>query len=96
MTWYAVVDKATGEAVSFGTILADPLPTDLEAIEIEGQPKKGLRKWDSAARQMVPHLLQAGKSPEEKIDEALTAIEALTMKVDAIDAKVPEKATIKP
>ena len=54
MTWYAVVDKQTGEAVSFGTVLADELPAHLEAIEIAAQPSKGDgTRWDSATRRIV-------------------------------------------
>lgn len=53
MTWYAVVTKATGEAVSFGTVLGE-LPATLEAIEIAAQPSKadGTR-WDAATKRIV-------------------------------------------
>ena len=54
MTWYAVVDKQTGEAVSFGTVLADELPEHLEAIEIASQPsKRDGTRWDAATRKLV-------------------------------------------
>lgn len=54
MTWYAVVDKMSGEALSFGTVLTIPLPIHLEAIEIPTQPSKKTRtRWDAATRSIV-------------------------------------------
>jgi len=51
--WFAVVVKADGEAVSFGTDLADPMPDGLEAIEIDHQPGPD-ELWDPATRTVVP------------------------------------------
>lgn len=52
MKWYAVVDNATGEAMSFGTQLADPLPAGMSAVEIAHQPDEHDR-WDPATRALV-------------------------------------------
>ena len=57
-TWYAVIDRTTGEILSTGTVLADPMPAELEAIElaIDPQapgPKGGRWTWDGAMRRFV-------------------------------------------
>jgi len=49
---FAVVDAA-GAAVSFGSVLTDPLPVGLSAIEIDHPPGEGER-WDPATRAVVP------------------------------------------
>lgn len=51
--WYAVIRKDTGEAVSFGTEVADPLPNGFIAVEIDHQPGEGER-WDPKERAVVP------------------------------------------
>lgn len=45
--WWVVVGT-DGLAVSEGTVLADPLPDGLAAVEVDG-PGEG-RAWDAAAR----------------------------------------------
>lgn len=47
--WYAVIDEATGEARSFGTVLADVLPDGLVAVPIAKQPNRAQR-WNAAKR----------------------------------------------
>lgn len=37
-TWFAVYNKEDGTLVSVGTVLADPMPDGLAAIEIESRP----------------------------------------------------------
>lgn len=51
--WFAVVDRATGEAVSFGTVLGE-LAAHLEAVPIATQPaeRQGTR-WDAATKTIV-------------------------------------------
>lgn len=51
MRWFAVLD-ASGAPVSVGTVLADPLPKGLTAIEVDG-PAEG-RPWDADARSWGP------------------------------------------
>lgn len=51
--WFAIVDKATGEAVSFGTVLGELAP-ELEAIPIADQPsKRAGTRWDAATKTVV-------------------------------------------
>jgi len=49
--WYAVVNQA-GAAVSFASVLVDPLPEGLEAVAIDHQPAAGER-WDPETRSIV-------------------------------------------
>ncbi|RTL22686.1 MAG: hypothetical protein EKK55_14305 [Rhodocyclaceae bacterium] len=52
--WFAVVDRASGEAVSFGTVVADPLPAHLEAVPIASQPsKRAGTRWDAASKSVA-------------------------------------------
>ena len=51
--WFAVCDKVTGAAVSFGTVLGE-LAANFEAVPIPGQPSARLgTKWDSSTRTVV-------------------------------------------
>lgn len=52
MIWYAVVDKNTGEALSFGTEVANPLPPEFVTVEIDHQPQIG-ETWDPKQRKLV-------------------------------------------
>lgn len=45
--WYAIHD-ASGQLVSTGTVLADPLPAGLTALPIDGPPDFGRDEWDPA------------------------------------------------
>lgn len=50
--WFVVIDDATGEALSFGTTVADELPAGRVAIGLPHDPA-GF-SWDAAARELVP------------------------------------------
>ena len=79
--WYALVKKTPGEAVSFGTDTAEPLPPHLEAVAIDHQPARGER-WDAASRtlQAVPESnplrdeYAASTTTDQKIDVVAKAI----------------------
>lgn len=47
--WYAVFDEKTGRLVSQGSVLADPLPEGLTAVEIPEQNPEGLA-WNVETR----------------------------------------------
>lgn len=54
MTWFAVIESATGNLVSVGTVLADPLPTGLEAISLGDTKWNSItHTWDPATRTVV-------------------------------------------
>lgn len=71
--WFAVVDRVTGEAVSFGTVLADPLPSHLEAIEVAQQPD-GSVMWDARTRALVARPPRKTASERLKEDPQVAAI----------------------
>jgi hypothetical protein len=48
MTWYAVVDNATGALLSVGSVIADPLPEGLVALELGEERPTGV--WNPATR----------------------------------------------
>lgn len=51
MPWFAVIDDVTGELVSTGTVLADPMPAGLVVIKLGEDHPTG--EWDTAARKFV-------------------------------------------
>lgn len=51
-TWSAVYREDTGELVSVGTTVADPLPDGLAAVEVDGPQE--LREWDTTAHEFGP------------------------------------------
>ena len=57
-TWYVVYYSATGEAYSFGTSLADPMPAEFSAKPLSGPDAEaistGAGRWDAASRTVVP------------------------------------------
>jgi len=53
MAEYAVVVRASGELVSTGTVLADPLPAQYEAIVLARKPDWSTDLWDLGTRALV-------------------------------------------
>lgn len=51
--WYAVVNRQTGEAASFGTEVAAELAPDLEALPLPGPPDFARQRWDAPGRRLV-------------------------------------------
>lgn len=75
--WFAVVDRASGEAVSFGTVVADPLPAHLEAVPIASQPsKRAGTRWDAASKSVTAIPMVAAPPPDrvgELLDDPVVA-----------------------
>lgn len=53
--WHAVYRTATGELVSVGTVLADPMPAGLSVLSLAGEPDAATHEWDAALLAFVPH-----------------------------------------
>lgn len=57
-TWNLVYDTATGQGVSLGTVLANPLPANLTALELSEQQStailSGAMVWDAATLSLIP------------------------------------------
>lgn len=53
MTWFAVYEVESGRLVSQGSVVADPLPEGLAAVEIVEQNPEGMI-WSPEVRGFVP------------------------------------------
>lgn len=51
--WYAHYDTTTGELVSLGTVLPDPLPEGTATREYYYQPDQSVVIWDTTLREFV-------------------------------------------
>lgn len=72
MKWFAVINRETGEALSFGTEIANPLPRELIALEIDHQSQLG-EIWDPKLRKVV-------KKPPSVFQQKLDRIRELREK----------------
>jgi hypothetical protein len=56
--WHLLYNTATGESVSIGTVIADPLPAGITALPLTDAQGEGLQngslKWDAATRTLIP------------------------------------------
>ena len=76
--WHAIIEKASGAAVSFCTDLPAQLPSVLEAVPIDHQPGAGER-WDAATRAVV-----ASPPPSNLLVDAFAAADTTEKKIDVI------------
>lgn len=63
MIWHAVYNLSTGNLVSVGTVVADPLPEGL-ASQALGEVKP-LGNWDAVTRVFVPVVEEIVMQPQE-------------------------------
>lgn len=69
--WYAVIDRVTGAAVSFGTVLGE-LGAGFEAVEITAQPsKRAGTRWDAMTRAVVEIPAARAEPPVDRVGELL-------------------------
>jgi hypothetical protein len=56
--WHLLYNTTTGESVSIGTVIADPLPEGITALPLTDEQGEGLRngllKWDEQTRTLIP------------------------------------------
>jgi len=56
--WHLLYNTTTGESVSIGTVVADPLPAGITALPLTDAEGEGLQngslKWDAATRTLIP------------------------------------------
>jgi hypothetical protein len=56
--WHLLYNTTTGESVSIGTVIADPLPSGLTALPLTDEQGEGLQNgsliWDAATRTLIP------------------------------------------
>lgn len=69
--WYAVIDRVTGAAVSFGTVLGE-LGEAVEAVAITAQPsKRAGTRWDPLTRAVVAIPSERAEPPPDRVGELL-------------------------
>jgi hypothetical protein len=58
MNWHLLYNTATGQSVSIGTVIADPLPAGITALPLSDEQGEGLQNgsliWDAASRSLIP------------------------------------------
>jgi hypothetical protein len=56
--WHLLYNTTTGESVSIGTVIADPLPEGITALPLTDEQGEGLQNgtliWDAASRTLIP------------------------------------------
>lgn len=104
MTVYAIHQTTTGELVSVGTIVADPLPAGLTSVALSDPDYVALRDntgiWDTAVRAVVPNPAYAAEQtrianeaalrtdPQTHIDALVAAVASLQAVVDTANATI--------
>ena len=58
MNWHLLYNTTTGQSVSIGTVIADPLPEGITALPLTDTEGEGLQNgsliWDAATRKLIP------------------------------------------
>jgi hypothetical protein len=56
--WHLLYNTTTGQSVSIGTVIADPLPEGITALPLTDEQGEGLQNgsliWDDATRTLIP------------------------------------------
>jgi hypothetical protein len=56
--WHLLYNATTGQSVSIGTVIADPLPAGITALPLTDEQGEGLQNgsliWDAATRSFIP------------------------------------------
>ncbi len=56
--WHLLYNTTTGQSVSIGTVIADPLPAGITALPLSDAEGEGLQngslKWDEETRTLIP------------------------------------------
>jgi hypothetical protein len=70
--WHILYNTTTGQSVSIGTVIADPLPAGITALPLTDKQGEGLQngtlKWDEETRTLVPT-----PTPTVTAEEAVSA-----------------------
>jgi hypothetical protein len=58
MNWHLLYNTTTGQSVSIGTVIADPLPAGITALPLTDAEGEGMQNgsliWDAASRTLIP------------------------------------------
>jgi hypothetical protein len=101
--WHILYNTVTGQSVSIGTVIADPLPTGITALPLTDEQGEGLQngslKWDAASRTLIPTPLPAVTAEEwvsqQKFDgNRPTTLLYLKLQLDAAQKSSPKLAAV--
>jgi hypothetical protein len=71
--WHLLYNTTTGQSVSIGTVIADPLPAGITALPLTDAEGEGLQNgsliWDAASRTLIPT-----PPPTQTAEEHLDAV----------------------
>jgi hypothetical protein len=101
--WHLLYNTATGQSVSIGTVIADPLPEHLTALPLTDAEGEGLQngslKWDEETRSLIPTPPPA-MSAAEWVDaqqfsgNRTTTMLYLKLRLDAAGKTSPKLASV--
>jgi hypothetical protein len=76
MAWYAVCRDVDGELISIGTVLAEPMPEGMVALEQAQRPDAATQIWDRTLRVFVarPEPARADRVQDLADDPDLSAV----------------------
>ena len=103
MNWHLLYNSTTGQSVSIGTVIADPLPAGITALPLTDEQGEGLRNgsliWDAATRTLIP-TPPPSMSPADWVDtqgftgNRTTTLLYLKLKLDAASKTSPKLAAV--
>ena len=80
--WHLLYNTTTGQSVSIGTVIADPLPAGITAIPLTDEQGEGLQngllKWDEETRTLIPTPPPA-VTTEQWVEQHLTPLQILSL-----------------
>jgi len=97
--WHLLYNSTTGESVSIGTVIADPLPAGITALPLADEQGEGLQNgsliWDAASRTLIA-TPPPTQTAEEWIDiQGYTAIRLISLLDAETKLKVSNKESAK-
>jgi hypothetical protein len=97
--WHLLYNTTTGQSVSIGTVIADPLPKGITALPLSDAEGEGLQNgsliWDAATRTLIP-TPPPTVTAEEWIDiQGYTAIRLISLLDAETKLKVSNKESAK-
>jgi len=101
--WHLLYNTTTGQSVSIGTVIADPLPEGITALPLTDEQGEGLRngslKWDEETRSLIP-TPPPSMSASDWVDaqqfsgNRTTTMLYLKLKLDAAGKTSPKLASV--
>ena len=101
--WHLLYNTESGQSVSIGTVIADPLPEGITALPLTDEQGEGLQNgtliWDAASRTLIP-TPPPSMSAAEWVDEQgfsgnrTTTMLYLKLQLDAAGKTSPKLASV--